>query len=220
MNARQRAYIRDELVKRAEADEAFRSLLLADPAAAAEQALGFQPPEGFELLAVEEAEDRLYVVLPPRRPGRDATVTLREVTAQTVRDIVGLKVAPEQEGFVAPNAMSIAEAHFNDKAWYRAIYADETPVGFVMLLDDPQTPRYYLWRYMVDAQYQGYGFGRRALEQVIEYVRSRPGAAELTVSYVPGEGSPRDFYARLGFAETGATHGGEREMRLALTPAG
>jgi hypothetical protein len=27
--------------------------------------------------------------------------------------------------------------YFEPKAWFRAIYADETPVGFVMLFDDP-----------------------------------------------------------------------------------
>ena len=87
-----------------------------------------------------------------------------------------LQVKKEQEGFVAPNAMSIAEAYYEPKAWFRAIYADETPVGFVMLYDDPDTPHYYLWRYMVDGRYQRLGFDRRGLEALIEYVRTRPGA--------------------------------------------
>ncbi|KAA3663772.1 MAG: GNAT family N-acetyltransferase [Chloroflexi bacterium] len=88
-------------------------------------------------------------------PGPDAVVTLREITKETVRSIIDLKVAPAQDNFVAPNAVSIAQAHFDDKAWFRAIYADETPVGFVMLFDDAEKPFYYLWRYMIDAKYQG-----------------------------------------------------------------
>ncbi len=146
--------------------------------------------------------------------GRGSVVTLREVTADSLGEVIRLKVSGSQQHFVAPNEISIAQAHYQPKAWYRAIYADETPVGYVMLLDDPETPRYYLWRYMLDARYQGLGFGRAALEQVIAYVRARPNATELTLSYVPGEGTPRGFYEKLGFRDTGVEHGGELEMRL------
>ena len=147
-------------------------------------------------------------------PGADAVVTLREITKETVRSIIDLKVAPEQEDFVAPNSVSIAQAHFDDKAWFRAIYADETPVGFVMLFDDSEKPFYYLWRYMIDAKYQGRGYGRLALNLLIDYVKTRPGAKELLVTYVPGEGSPEKFYEKLGFVNTGVEHDGEMEMKL------
>ena len=149
-------------------------------------------------------------------PGRDATVSLREITQATLGPILELKVAPEQEQFVAPNAVSIAQAHFSDKAWFRAIYADDTPVGFVMLHDDPEQPEYFLWRLMVAAEHQGKGFGRRAVERLLDYVRTRPGAKELLVSYVPGDGCPEPFYRKLGFEPTGRVEGGEVIMRLPL----
>ncbi|MCA9923117.1 MAG: GNAT family N-acetyltransferase [Anaerolineales bacterium] len=150
------------------------------------------------------------------KPGWDAVVTLREVTKETVRPILKLEVAPEQKGFVAPNAVSIAQAYFEEKAWFRAIYADETPVGFVMLYDDAEKPEYFLWRYMIDAKYQGRGYGRSALNLLIDYVKTRPGAKELLVSYVPAEGGPEKFYAKLGFVNTGVEHDGEMEMKLTL----
>lgn len=50
-------------------------------------------------------------------------VSLHEITADTVRAVCALEVSPEQRGFVAPNAVSIAEAHFEPRAWFRAIYA-------------------------------------------------------------------------------------------------
>lgn len=150
---------------------------------------------------------------------RNATVTLREVTADTLFDILRLKVAPQQEGFVAPNAVSIAEAHFSEHAWFRAIYADETPVGFLMLHDEPdgkEGPVYYLWRYMIDARYQRLGFGRKAIGLLVDYVKTRPNATELLLSYVPKEGGPKPFYESLGFVHTGREHDGELEMRLPL----
>lgn len=146
----------------------------------------------------------------------DGEVTLREVTADTVRAICALEVAPEQRGFVAPNAISIAQAHFEPKAWFRAVYAGEKPVGFVMLFEDTEKPEYYLWRFMIAAEHQGNGYGRRALDLVVERVRGLPRATELRTSYVPGDAGPRDFYLRYGFEETGEVDEGERVIRLEL----
>ena len=52
-------------------------------------------------------------------------VTLREITSETVRAVTKLAVHPSQVGFVASNAVSLAEALFSSEAWYRAIYADD-----------------------------------------------------------------------------------------------
>ena len=146
----------------------------------------------------------------------EAIVTLREVTQETVNSILNLRVTKEQEPFVASNAVSIAEAYFSADAWFRAIYADETPVGFLMLSDQPDKGDYFLWRFMVDAQHQGKGYGRCALELLIEYVKTRPNAKELFLSYVPGPGSPEGFYHRLGFEHTGEQAGEELVMKLTL----
>jgi diamine N-acetyltransferase len=144
------------------------------------------------------------------------SVTLRDITADTVRQICALEVAPEQRGFVAPNAVSIAQAHFEPNAWFRAVYAGETPVGFVMVYDDPEAGEYFLWRFMIAAEHQGKGYGRQALDRVVEHVRGRPGARTLGSSYVPGETGPGAFYLRYGFVETGEVDDGERVIRLEL----
>jgi diamine N-acetyltransferase len=146
----------------------------------------------------------------------DATVALREITADTVRAICALKVAPAQKGYVATNAVSIAQAHFEPRAWFRAVYADDTPVGFVMLHVDPERAEYYLWRFMIAADHQGHGYGKQALDLVVEFVRTQPGATSLGSSFVPGDGGPRDFYIRYGFEETGEVDGGEHVIRFAL----
>lgn len=138
-------------------------------------------------------------------------ITLRVVDDDNVRAIIDLSVAPEQSGFVAPNVRSLAEAFATTNVWVRAVYAGEEPVGFVMLSDDPETPRYYLWRFMIDRRFQGMGFGRRALELVHDYVRSRPGGDRIFVSYVPEDGGPEDFYKSLGYTDTGNHHDGELE---------
>jgi diamine N-acetyltransferase len=143
-------------------------------------------------------------------------VTLRELTGETVRAICDLEVAPEQRGYVAPNAVSIAQAYFEPKAWFRAVYAGETPVGFVMLELDTAAKEYFLWRFMIAAEHQHRGYGRQALDLVVDHVRRLPGATKLVSSFVPGEHGPRGFYLGYGFVETGEVHGGERVIELAL----
>lgn len=149
-------------------------------------------------------------------PSDRSKVTLREITADSVRTICQLSVLDEQQKFVASNAMSIAQAYFSEYAWFRAIYADTMPIGFLMLEDKPEDSEYYLWRFMIDARYQGMGFGRRSLSLLIDHIRTRPNATELLTSVVQSEGSPQGFYEKLGFKLTGEYEEEEAIMRLIL----
>ncbi len=144
-------------------------------------------------------------------------ISLREITKETLRDITRLRVSPEQERLVATNAESIAEAYFSpDIAWFRAIYADDTPVGFLMIEDNATEGQYYLWRFMIDVRYQRRGIGQKALELLFEHVKTRPSASVLLTSCVPGQGSPGPFYERMGFVYTGEEDSGELVMRREL----
>lgn len=149
-------------------------------------------------------------------------VTLREITADTVRAVTKLAVHPDQAGFVAANAVSLSQALFSDEAWYRAIYADDELVGFVMLADGtlkdppPAEPAVGLWRLMIDARHQRRGIGRQAMKLVIAHARSRPEIRSLHTSYVPGPGCPEPFYRSLGFAPTGEIDEGEVVLVLPL----
>ena len=143
-------------------------------------------------------------------------VELRPVEDDNVVAVIGLSVADDQIEFVAPNVTSLAQAFAATKVWVRAVYAGEEPVGFVMLSDDDEHPRYYVWRFMIDRRYQRMGFGRQAMALVHDYVRTRPHGDRIYLSYVPAEGGPESFYKGLGYVDTGVEHDGELEAVLAL----
>ena len=156
------------------------------------------------------------------RTAEDRCVSLREISQQTLPSILALSVCAAQQRFVASNAKSIAEAHFHPEAWFRAIYANEQPVGFLMLHDEHllQQPRetgfYFLWRLMIDINYQGRGYGRRAVDALASHVRSRPHADRLLTSCLSGAGSPLPFYLSAGFVPTGRHVHGEVELSRSL----
>lgn len=152
-------------------------------------------------------------------------VSLREITADTVRTIIGLSVHPHQLRFVATNATSLAQALFSPEAWYRAIYCGEEPAGFVMLYDEsrrespPETPNIGVWRLMIDAKFQRRGVGRAAMQEVVAHVRRKRLFTRLELSYVPGAESPEPFYLSLGFRHTGRMDDGEIVLELPLNLA-
>jgi diamine N-acetyltransferase len=157
--------------------------------------------------------------------GEDSVrVTLREITDDNRTAVEALHVSEAQSDYVAGVAVSLLEAAETPdaKPWFRAIYADDEPVGFVMIsdgitVDDPElVGPYYLWRLLVDERHQGHGYGAQALRLVVEHVRTRPDAVALLTSTVPGPLSPTGFYLRQGFRDTGLDHQGERLLELEL----
>jgi GNAT superfamily N-acetyltransferase len=155
----------------------------------------------------------------------DGRVSLREITDANRDEVLAIRRAPSQEHFISSVADSLEEAqeHPEAKPWYRAVYAGDEPVGFVMLSWDcpPQPPEiigpWFLWKLLIDVEHQHRGHGREVVRQVVELVR-QAGAEELLTSYAPGgDGGPGPFYERLGFVPTGDLHpSGEIILRLDL----
>jgi diamine N-acetyltransferase len=142
-------------------------------------------------------------------------VELREITSETVRAVCSLEVAVEQLGFVAPNAVSIAEAHFTPHHWMRAIYTDGDPAGFLLTYEDPEEDSFWVWRFMVDAQHQHKGIGRQAMRLLLDRWRSI-GVTAAALSVIPTNRETIAFYQSLGFELTGEDEGGELVMRRQL----
>src|SRR5262249_48111540 len=117
---------------------------------------------------------------------------------------------PSQERFVGSVADALLDAveYAHAMPWYRAVYANDEPVGFVMLSWNvrPQPPEiigpWFLWKLLIGVRQQGRGYGSQVVRQIAELVRAE-GATELLTSYVDEDGGPAGFYERIGFTPTG-----------------
>ncbi|MBR5995793.1 MAG: GNAT family N-acetyltransferase [Eubacteriaceae bacterium] len=124
--------------------------------------------------------------------------------------VLALSVRGDQP-FVAPNDVSLrqadeANAEKPGVARPFAIYADEKLVGFCMFAFDPEEEdeddRYWLWRFMIDQNEQGKGYGQAALQEIIKYFREN-GADRLFLSTEPENEVGLHIYRKAGFRDTG-----------------
>ena len=152
-------------------------------------------------------------------------IRLERISGNNVWEILKLRVSENQRSFVAPNDISIIEAYIaqneNGHAFPFGIYDHETPVGFCMIgydVDDSwtdapavATKNYNVWRLMIDERYQGKGFGKEAMKQILDFIRTGPcGSAEKCwLSYEPENTAAKELYRSFGFRETGDRDGNE-----------
>jgi hypothetical protein len=78
--------------------------------------------------------------------------------------------------------------------------------------------RSVLWRINVDADDQGRGVGRFAVEKLLDEARSR-GMDRVDVIYEAGQGGPEAFFSRVGFVPVDETEYGEVIAEIRLVPA-
>src|SRR3954453_497394 len=134
---------------------------------------------------------------------------LVELSASTIVAVNNMSLKPGQEQYLAPVSYGIAATVVNPQTtWQRVVLDGEEVVGFVSANFDADAPeehfRSVLWRINVDAEGQGKGVGRFAVEKLIEEARSR-GFNHVNVIYEAGSEGPEAFFLRVGFTPVSET---------------
>ncbi|MFC1954894.1 GNAT family N-acetyltransferase [Chloroflexota bacterium] len=144
------------------------------------------------------------------------TTTLRSITIENWIECIKLKVRQDQQDFVATNVYSIAGSKVDPSMVPKAIYNEEVMVGFTMYGRDPEDGKYWIVRLMIDEQYQGNGYGKQAILQVINLLKQNDNCTDITVSHLPLNKHADTFYRSLGFKDNGEVIDGEVVKRLFL----
>lgn len=151
-------------------------------------------------------------------------IYLKEITKENIFSIFDLSdtLTESEQQSVAPNMMSLAQAYVNqDIAWPRAIYLDDTPIGFIMValdwdIPEEDRPAYYLWRMMIAKDYQGKGYGKQVLD-IIKQKSIDEGMRYLYVTCMMHDTMPHAFYMKYGFEDTLEMDGKEEILKMKLT---
>lgn len=141
-------------------------------------------------------------------------ITLRKITPDNIEDVCKLRVSEDQEKFVSTTAHSLAQAYaYRETAYPYAIYADETPVGFLMFGFYECRNQYTLWKFLIDKEHQNKGYGRAALLLGIEQMKKQYGIRELYTGVILGNEAAEHLYQSVGFRLTGLIENGMKELR-------
>lgn len=133
-------------------------------------------------------------------------VELRTITEENFIDAFNLKLAPGQESFVSHPIRSLAQAYvYREQCQPFGIYAEGKMIGYVMVIYDYDIPEYDIWHMMIDESMQGYGYGSEALDQVIEYIKTKPFGDSNRVALTSSKHNSiaRRLYEKKGFYATG-----------------
>ena len=139
-------------------------------------------------------------------------VSVERVTDKDRDEVCSLRLLPSQEEFVASNDDSLAEATENPACVPLAIRARDHIVGFAMFALDRDDGNYWLYRFMIDARFQGQGYGSEALRQIVASLATRPDCTCVMLGVKSENEYARGFYRRAGFRETGMVIDGDIVM--------
>jgi diamine N-acetyltransferase len=142
-------------------------------------------------------------------------IRLRAITEENFTQAFELKLAEGQEKYVSHPIRSLAQAYvYREQCQPFGIYEEDTMVGYVMVIYDYDIPEYDIWHMMIDETMQGKGYGSEALDQVIDYIRTKPfGPSDRVALTCHRENAHAiKLYRQKGFTETGAEYDEEIEF--------
>ena len=147
-------------------------------------------------------------------------IELKAIDHTNADAVVALEVSDSQKQYIDSNKASLeAAAENKNVARPFAIYADDKLVGFTMFAFDvdydDSNDRYWLWRFMIDKNLQGKGYGSLALEKMIEYFKNN-GADHIRLSTKDTNTVALSLYHKYQFKETGEMNGEEMVLELKL----
>ena len=140
-------------------------------------------------------------------------ITLEKITADNYEAVGKLYLPEDQQAQLSPNIWSIADSKFHDSCEARAIYNNETLVGFTMWVRTSEQMT-EIWRFMITHKYQRQGLGRRALLTIIEEIKNQNNPEIIEICYSPSNTVAEALYLSSGFKENGMDEEGEEKLAI------
>lgn len=143
-------------------------------------------------------------------------IRLVSVTKANQALVMSLQLAPDQIDFVASNAESLDEAMSDSDARPRVVMAGDRVVGFLMYEAPQDDDEARIYRFMIDRTWQGRGYGKAALREVLDEIGKLGHIRQVSICYEPHNEAARQLYSAAGFVEQGLDEDGEMIADLAF----
>ena len=143
-------------------------------------------------------------------------VTLKPVDRHNLGKALAMRVTEEQNKFVAPNVVSMAQAAVMPEFITRLAYVDDTPVAFALYtLADEDDGEAWIHRLLVPTDKQRMGYGRATLAAVLQEMRAaKPELTRIYISFMSNNDVARRLYEGAGFMDDHRVIEGETVYRF------
>lgn len=140
---------------------------------------------------------------------RKNLVKLEPITYDNFIEACFLQLKEEQKKFIATNAFSLAQSKYQEECIPKAIYVGNNMVGFIMYCLDRTDHEYWIYRLMIDNRYQGLGYGKKAMDILLNELMMIATNKLIRISFEPENSVAKALYEKLGFVSTGIIDKGE-----------
>jgi diamine N-acetyltransferase len=134
-------------------------------------------------------------------------------------DAFHLELAEGQDRYVSNPVRSLAQAYvYYKQCTPFGIFHGDKMVGYVMVIYDYGIPEYDIWHMMIDRSEQGKGYGRAALQNVLDYIREKPfgDSDRVALTCNKENQTAMKLYLKAVFAPTGRSDEDEIELAMQL----
>ncbi|HSR03050.1 MAG TPA: GNAT family N-acetyltransferase [Proteiniclasticum sp.] len=130
-------------------------------------------------------------------------ITLKEITEDNWIECLSLKEEENARKFISSNLFSIAQAQFYPKAISKAIYNDDTMVGYTLYgEDEDEHDMFHIDRLMISLDFRNQGFASETLRLIIQEA-SENGYGKLAASVHPENEKMKNLMNNFGFEFNG-----------------
>ena len=129
-------------------------------------------------------------------------ITIHDVIKENEEEILGLRVSEKQTNFIETTQQCLDEA--KECAQYKPVglYVNDKLVGFAMygrLPNEDKNSRVWLDRFLIDANYQGKGYGTIMLQALIQKLVQEFSCQKIYLSVYEDNQSAVYLYEKFGF---------------------
>lgn len=144
-------------------------------------------------------------------------IRLELVNKDNFDQVLDLEVAPKDQRRVASVEYSLAQAWLyrdSEVLFPYAVKSGQLTVGFLLLSYQPMENSYYIWRLLIDKEYQNRGYGKEVIRHILSLAKEDSSCQKVSVNYVIGNHKMRYILEKLGFQSVGIVG---QEIKMELT---
>lgn len=128
-----------------------------------------------------------------------SNINFRNIDKSNEESVRKIELKGEQESFIETVDECLKEASMYSEWNPVAIYNDDTIIGFAMYGSFGPNKDTWIDRILIDKKYQGNGYGRIAMNKLIDIVLEKYKVNTIYLSIIPGNKAAYNLYKSIGF---------------------